>query len=217
MSEVAGTSLGVETSLKGASGIPVILASGSRFRADMLWAAGVEIEIKTAGVDEASVRDSLKAEGATAEDVAIALAELKALSVSRKRPEAFVIGADQMLECNGVWFEKPVDRDHAAATLHALSGRTHQLISAVVVAKAGSRIWHATQTVKMTMRPLTPEYIEAYLETVGPGVYESVGAYQLEGLGAQLFSGVEGDYFTVLGLPLLPVLDFMRTHGLLMR
>jgi septum formation protein len=203
--------------LKGPSDIPIILASGSRFRAEMLRAAGVEIEIKTAGVDEASVRDSLGAEGATTEDVAIALAELKALSVSRKRPDAFVIGADQMLECNGVWFEKPVDRDHAAATLQALSGKTHRLVSAVVVAKAGSRIWHTTQSVNMKMRSLTPAYIASYLDAVGPDVHDSVGAYQLEGLGGQLFHAVEGDYFTVLGLPLLPLLDFMRTHGLLMR
>ena len=216
MSDLKGGSLKAP-GLRGPSDLPIVLASGSRFRAEMLRAAGVEIEIKTAGVDEASVRDSLRAEGATAEEVAIALAELKALSVSRKRPEAFVIGADQMLECNGIWFEKPVDRDHAAATLKALSGRTHQLISAVVVAKGGSRIWHSTQAVTMKMRHLTPEYIAAYLDAVGPEVQESVGAYQLEGLGAQLFHAVEGDYFTVLGLPLLPLLEFIRTHGLLMR
>lgn len=203
--------------LKGPAGIPIVLASGSRFRAEMLRAAGVEIEIRTAGVDEGSVRDSLGAEGADTEEVAIALAELKALSVSRKRPEAFVIGADQMLECNGVWFEKPVDRDHAAATLQALSGRTHKLISAAVVAKGGSRIWHSTQSVTMKMRPLTPDYIQAYLDAAGPEVQNSVGAYQLEGLGAQLFHAVEGDYFSVLGLPLLPLLEFIRTHGLLMR
>lgn len=203
--------------LKGSSDTPVILASGSRFRAEMLRNAGVAFEVMTAGVDEASVRDSLRAEGATVEDVAIALAELKALSVSRKRPDAFVIGADQMLDCNGVWFEKPVDRDHAYASLQALSGREHTLISAVVVSRAGSRIWHTTQKVRMRMRTLSPEYISAYLDAVGEAAQDSVGAYQLEGLGGQLFSAVEGDYFTVLGLPLLPLLDFMRTHKILMR
>lgn len=203
--------------LRGPSDTPVILASGSRFRAEMLRNAGVTFEVMIAGVDEASVRDSLRAEGATVEDVAIALAELKALSLSRKRPDAFVIGADQMLDCNGVWFEKPVDRDHAHASLQALSGREHTLISAVAVSRAGSRIWHTTQKVRMRMRHLSPEYITAYLDAVGDAAQDSVGAYQLEGLGGQLFNAVEGDYFTVLGLPLLPLLDFMRTHKILMQ
>jgi len=201
--------------MRGSAEAPVILASGSRIRAEMLRNAGVGIEVMTAGVDEESVRDSLRAEGASATEVAIALAELKAISVSRKRPEAFVIGADQMLECNGIWFEKPRDRDHATASLTALSGKTHALISGAVVARGGSRIWHAADSARMRMRPLSPDTIAGYLDAAGPDVLNSVGVYQLEGLGAQLFQSVEGDFFTVLGLPLLQILDFLRTHGLL--
>lgn len=200
-----------------ASDMPVVLASGSRFRATLLRNAGVPFTVDIPGVDEGSVRDSLRAENATTEDVATMLAELKAVAISRKHPNALVIGSDQMLDCGGVWFEKPIDRDHAHATLTALSGKTHRLVTAVVVARAGSRIWHAMDSVTMRMRPLSDDYIARYLDTVGEDVFASVGAYQLEGLGAQLFTGVEGDYFTVLGLPLLPLLDFLRTHGVLAR
>lgn len=195
----------------------VVLASGSRFRAGLLRNAGVPFTIDVPGVDEGSVRDSLRAEQATTEDVATVLAELKAIAISRKHPDALVIGSDQMLDCGGVWFEKPVDRDHAQATLKALSGKTHRLVTAVVVARAGSRIWHAMDSVTMRMRPLSEDFIQQYLDVVGEGVFDSVGAYQLEGLGAQLFTGVEGDYFTVLGLPLLQLLEFLRTHGVLSR
>lgn len=200
-----------------AASTPVILASGSRFRAQMLQAAGVPFRVAVAGVDEAAVRESLGAEGATTEDVAIALGELKAVAVSRRHPDALVIGSDQMLDCNGVWFEKPVDRDHARATLTALAGREHRLVTSAVVARAGSRIWHTVQGVRMHMRPLSEDFVESYLDAVGEDARSSVGAYQLEGLGAQLFTVVEGDYFTVLGLPLLPLLDFLRVHGVLAR
>ncbi len=196
---------------------PIVLASGSWFRAEMLRNAGLSFEIDIPGIDEASVRESLGAEGASADDVAVALAELKAVSVSRRHPEALVIGSDQMLDCNGVWFEKPVDRDHARATLAALSGRDHRLATGVVVALAGARIWHTLDSVRMRMRPLSEEFIEGYLETMGDTVCESVGGYQLEGLGGQLFTAVDGDYFTVLGLPLLPLLEFLRVRGVLAR
>ncbi len=195
----------------------VVLASGSRFRADMLRAAGVPFGIDVPRVDEAAVRESMSAEGASAEEVAVALGELKALTVSRRQPDALVIGSDQMLDCNGVWFEKPVDRDHARASLAALAGRDHRLVTSAVVVRGGERIWHACQSVRMRMRPLSDDFIERYLDAVGDDVRSSVGAYQLEGLGAQLFVSVEGDYFTVLGLPLLPLLDFLRVHGVLAR
>jgi septum formation protein len=117
-----------------------------------------------------------------------------------------------MLECNGVWFDKPADRDHAAAHLAALSGRTHRLISSAVCVRDGARIWHHTAVATLTMRPLSRSFIDRYLEAAGPAVLRSVGAYQLEGLGAQLFSRIEGDYFTVLGLPLLPILAFLRDN-----
>ena len=194
-----------------------MLASGSRFRAAMLGQAGVHFAVDVPGIDEASVRDSLRAEGASADDVAVALAELKAISVSRRHGEALVIGSDQMLDCNGTWFEKPVDLDHAKATLRALSGKDHRLATGVVVARAGTRIWHTVDSVRMRMRPLSDDYIDRYVAAMGEEIHESVGGYQLEGLGAQLFTAVEGDYFTVLGLPLLPLLEFLRTHGVLAR
>lgn len=194
---------------------PVILASTSRWRAQMLRAAGVPFTVETSGVDEAAVRESLGAEGASAVEVAVALGELKALGVSRRHPAALVIGSDQMLDCNGVWFEKPVDMDHARATLKTLSGRDHQLATSVVVTRSGARIWHAVQTVRMRMRPLSDGFIESYLAAVGEEVCQCVGGYQLEGLGAQLFAAVEGDYFSVLGLPLLPLLDYLRTQRVL--
>ena len=198
-----------------AATLPVVLASGSRFRARLLQAAGVPFTVSVPRIDEAAVRESLGAEGASTEDVAIALGEMKAVAVSRRHPDALVIGSDQMLDCNGVWFEKPVDRDHARASLMAPAGREHRLVTSAVVARAGSRIWHTVQTVRMHVRPLSAGFIDAYLDAAGDEVCASVGAYQLEGLGAQLFTAVEGDYFTVLGLPLLPLLEFLRTHRVL--
>lgn len=195
----------------------LILASGSAIRAQLLRGAGLDFVIETAPVDEAEIRLALQAEGASTGDTAIALAEAKALRISRKRPGTLVIGCDQMLDCNGAWFEKPGDRDHARAHLQALRGRDHTLLSGVVVARDGQRIWHHLSTARLTVRPLSEDFIEAYLEAAGEAVLNSVGAYQLEGLGAQLFSRIDGDYFTILGLPLLPLLDFLRLHGILKR
>jgi len=195
----------------------LILASGSLIRAQLLRGAGLDFSIETAPVDEAEIRIALQAEGASAGDTAIVLAEAKALRVSRKRPGALVIGCDQMLDCNGVWFEKPGDRDHARAHLQALRGRDHTLSSGIVVARDGQRIWHHLSTARLSVRPLSEAFIEAYLDAAGEAVLNSVGAYQLEGLGAQLFSRIEGDYFTILGLPLLPLLDFLRLQGVLKR
>ena len=195
----------------------VILASASRTRQEMLSAAGVELEAIASAVDEDEVKRSLRQEGAPVGDVALALAELKAARVSRRNPGALVIGADQMLECGGQWFDKPADRDHAIATLTALSGKTHHLVSAAVVAEDGRRVWGQVDRVSLTMRPLSSAFIDAYLDQVGDGALSSVGAYQLEGLGAQLFTQVEGDFFTVLGVPLLPLLGYLRDRGVLLR
>lgn len=202
-----------EALLTGPAPQKLILASGSRIRAELLRNAGVDFEIQTAPVDEAEIRRSLQAEGATVGDAAIALAEAKAMRVSRRNPGALVIGCDQMLDCNGVWFEKPVDRDHARAHLQAFSGKTHRLQAGIVVARDGQRLWHNLSIASLTVRVLSPDFIEAYLDAAGEPILNSVGAYQLEGLGAQLFSRIEGDYFTILGLPLLPLLDFLRAHG----
>ena len=196
-----------------AAGAPLlVLASASTARARLLAEAGLAVRCQAAAVDEEGMKAALKAEGATPAQVAETLAELKAQRVASKCPGALVIGADQMLSCNEVWFDKPPDRDHAAAQLRALSGKTHTLWTTVCVVRNGSRIWHHNGAARLTMRTLSDAFIEAYLAAVGPAVTTSVGAYHLEGLGAQLFAKVEGDFFTILGLPLLPLLDFLRSN-----
>lgn len=194
---------------------PIILASGSRTRLDLLHNAGVPVAADPAAIDESAVKQALHADGAKAEDVAEALAEMKAQRASRRHPGALVIGADQMLDCNGIWFDKPSDLDHARAQLLALRGRTHVLISGAVAVRDGERLWHRTDRARLTMRPFSDAFLDVYLAQLGPAVLQSVGGYQLEGLGAQLFAKVEGDYFTILGLPLLPLLDYLRTCGVL--
>lgn len=193
----------------------VVLASASAIRRTLLTNAGVAVTIDPGSVDEDEVKQAMKKEGASATAVAETLAELKAMRVASRHGDAFVFGADSMLECNGIWFDKPADRDHAAAHLTALSGRTHRLISSAVCVRNRARIWHHTAIALLTMRPLSRAFIESYLDAAGPAVQRSVGAYQLEGLGAQLFSKIEGDYFTVLGLPLLPILAFLRDNQVL--
>ncbi len=191
---------------------PVILASASPSRLRLVAEAGLDIPSEAALVDEAEVKTALSAEGADAAQAAETLAELKARRVARRHAGALTIGADQILECNDVWFDKPADLAHAAAHLRSLSGRSHSLISAVCVVRDGARLWHHIDRARLVMRPLTDTFIEAYLAALGERALQSVGAYQLEGLGVQLFSRVEGDYFTILGLPLLPLLDFLRNH-----
>lgn len=143
------------------------------------------------------------------------MAEAKALAVAARHPGATVLGADQLLACDGVWFDKPADRAGAAATLRRLGGRTHKLISAVVAVRGGAVAWRHAATAQLTMRALDDDAIDAYLDACGAAVLGAVGAYHLEGRGAQLFSRIEGDYFTILGLPLLPVLAFLRAENLL--
>lgn len=192
----------------------LVLASASASRSSILRQAGLSITQEAAGVDEDMVKQSLRSEGADAAHVALTLADLKAQHISRRFPDAFVIGADQMLECNDVWFDKPPDIAHARGHLEALRGKTHELITAAVVVRAGARIWQHVDRASLTMRPFSDAFIDDYLATVGEEVCSTVGAYRLEGIGAQLFSRVEGDFFTILGLPLLPLLDFLRGHGI---
>jgi septum formation protein len=198
---------------------PLILASGSPARARMLREAGVEIEVQKPQVDEDEIKASYRGEGADVIDTAIALAEMKALSVSRRvmkaDPGRYVLGSDQMLECDGIWFDKPADLAAARAQLRALRGRAHHLVSAAVLAKDGQRIWHHVDRAELVMRDFSDAFLDDYLSKVGADVLNSVGAYHLEGLGAQLMSRVRGDFFTVLGLPLLPVLAILRSHGML--
>jgi septum formation protein len=191
----------------------VVLASASPIRRRLLEAAAVAVEAVPARVDEASLREGLDAEGATPRDTADALAEFKARKVSGRVPEAIVLGCDQVLECDGARFDKAGTLDEARARLRALSGKTHQLHAAVVAYRAGQPLWRVVPTVRLTMRPLTDEAIDAYLAEAGEGVLGSVGCYEFEGLGARLFTAYAGDYFSILGLPLLPVLDFLRNQG----
>ncbi len=191
----------------------VVLASASRSRLDLLRRAGLRLRADPARVDESEVKASLRAERADAAAAAETLAELKASKVSLRAPGALVIGADQILECEGRWFDKPPDRARAAEHLRALGGKTHALVTAVCAVRDGVRIWHHGEAPRLTMRPLDEAFIESYLEAAGPEVLKTVGAYRLEGLGAQLVTKVSGDYFTILGLPLLPLLGFLREHG----
>ena len=195
--------------------MPLILASASRSRARMLEAAGVAFEIATPQVDEGAVKAELKSQGATALQCAETLARLKAKAISDKRKGALVIGADQMLECDGAWFDKPEDLAGARRHLERLAGRTHALPTAVAVMLDGVGLWAGTGEPRLTMRPLSEAFITSYLQQVGHGALSSVGAYQLEGLGAQLFSHIDGDFFTILGMPLLPLLAFLRGKGIL--
>ena len=196
------------------SGTPpsVVLASASPSRRLLLANAGVTFTVEPAPVDEAEVKAALRAEQASPSAVAETLAELKALHVSRRHPGALVIGADQMLECEGVWLDKPQSMDQAAEHLRLLSGKPHVLLSSVCVVQAGQRLWHHNEGARLTMRRFGEDFISSYLQKIGDIALQSVGAYQLEGLGAQLFAKVEGDYFTILGLPLLPLLSFLRNH-----
>jgi septum formation protein len=191
----------------------VVLASASTARRAMLEAAGVAVEMMPARVDEAGIKASLAAEGAPTAAAAEALAEVKAMRISRRYPGRLVLGADQMLECSGAWFDKPADRPAAAAQLEALSGREHRLVSCVVAALDGSRIWHHTDEAVLRMRQLSAGFIAWYLDAVGDEALMTVGVYRVEGLGAQLFSRIAGDHFTIQGMPLLPVLGFLRERG----
>ena len=193
----------------------VLLASTSRTRISLLMAAGVPVEAHPPGVDEAAVKQALRAEGASPEAAAEARAELKATRLSLRRPEALVVGADQMLDCENRWFDKPDDRAAARRQLLELRGRRHRLISAVVMMQNGVRLWHHTAGATLTMRAFSEAFLDTYLEKAGPAILSSVGAYQLEGLGSQLFSAIDGDHFTILGLPLLPLLEMFRQHGVI--
>ena len=193
----------------------LVLASGSASRRRLLEAAGVPFEAATAAVDEDEVKLAMKAEGADAFAVAEALAELKAQRVSPRFPGALVLGADQMLVCEGAWFDKPTDLAGAAEHLRRLAGRPHHLLTALCLLHDGTRIWHHRDRAELTMRPLSEAAIQGYLAEVGAAALGSVGGYQLEGRGIQLFQSISGDFFGILGLPLLPLLDMLRNHGVI--
>ena len=191
---------------------PLILASQSRARQGLLFNAGISFEAIPAEIDERAVQQS--AGLAAPDDIAALLAREKALSVSMRQPGKFVIGADQTLALGSRLFSKPTGRAQAAEQLRALAGHSHELHSAVAVARDGKILFEATSVARMTMRRLAEAEIEAYLDEAGEAVTSSVGAYQLEGLGIHLFEQIDGDHFTILGLPLLQLLAFLRSQRL---
>lgn len=195
----------------------LVLASGSITRRDMLMAAGVPVETVKPAVDERAVEAPLLASGESPARIALALAVAKASAVSAQQPDRLVLGADQTLACAGEAFHKPADRAAAGRQIAALAGCDHELHSAFALVRAGELLAKGHQTARLTMRPLTPGFIDAYLDAVGGTALSSVGGYQIEGLGAQLFERIEGDHFTILGLPLLLVLAALRDLSVLAR
>lgn len=193
----------------------LVLASGSKIRSDLLRNAGIRLEVDPAGIDERAVEAPLMEAGVLPEDIALILAEAKANDVSERRKEDLVIGADQVLAFEGRRYTKPEDMEAARRQLLAFSGQTHTLLSAVVLSRNGVAIWRHVSAAHLTMRELTPSFVGHYLADVGTAALSSVGAYQLEGMGVQLFERIDGDYFTVLGLPLLPLFAELRRLGVL--
>ncbi|MCP8938651.1 Maf family protein [Alsobacter sp. SYSU M60028] len=192
---------------------PLVLASRSAARIAMLEAAGLPVEPCPADIDERGLERDARAAGADASGVAVALARAKALDVAARRPGRLVLGADQTLAMDAVVLHKPESRADAARQLAALSGRAHALHAAAAVVRDGTVLFETVETARMTMRTLTPAMISLYLEAAGDAVLGSVGAYQLERLGVHLFERIEGDHFTILGLPLLKLLAFLRGAG----
>lgn len=190
----------------------VVLASASPIRFELLKNAGVDVERQATNFDERPLKEKARLEGWPAKRLALNLAEAKARTVPRE--DAFIIGADQVLEWSGRLLDKPISKDEAKVHLGLLSGQTHHLHSAVVVVRHGHVVFTHVEQVDMTMRSLSEEQIDHYLHCAGDQVLDTVGAYKLEALGAQLMTKVAGDYFSVLGLPLLPLLGFLRQNGI---
>jgi septum formation protein len=193
----------------------LILASASASRQAVLRAAGLTFAIQPAHIDEAEVKRAARGDGASAEQAALLLAELKARRVASDEPGALVIGADQILVCDDQWFDKPADGPAAAVQLRALRGRAHALATAVVCVRDGQRVWQHVAQPCLTMRSFSDPFLDDYLTAEGDAVTTTVGAYRLEGYGVHLFERIEGEHSTVLGLPLLELLGFLRHYGVL--
>ena len=194
----------------------LILASQSAGRIAMLRAAGVEVEAHAPLVDEDSIRQAMAADGAKARDIADALAEAKARKLSRKFPTDLVLGCDQILvAAEGQLLDKPYCPETAKTHLAMLSGKSHRLLSAAVICEAGEPVWRIVDTAQMTMRPLSDAFIDDYVALYWEHIRHSVGCYRIEAEGAQLFASTSGSQFTIIGMPLLPILDYLRIRGLL--
>jgi septum formation protein len=193
----------------------LVLASASRSRQMLLRAAGVSFRVSAADINEDTLIADLAAQGAEAASVAVALAEQKAVMVSRRSPGDLVLGGDSVLAFEGDLVSKCRDLEGLRTLLRRLSGKTHYLLSAACLARDGAALWHHVSRARLTMRVLSDAFLEGYLATEGETVLSCVGGYRYEGPGAQLFEQVEGDYFTILGLPLLPVLAALRAQGIL--
>jgi septum formation protein len=191
----------------------LILASASDVRQTLLANAGLSFRAEATAIDEAEIKHAARTGGDTAKQAATTLAGLKAQRVAMRSPDAVVIGADQILECEGQWFDKPTDREAARRQLLALRGRTHMLATAVVCQRGEQRLWHYLAQPRLTMRAFCDGFLDDYLTAEGHRVLSSVGAYRLEGLGIHLFERIEGEHTAILGLPLLPLLGFLRQHG----
>ena len=195
--------------------VPIILASGSAIRAQLLKNAAVPFEVQVARVDEDSIKAALLAEGASPRDIADALAEAKARKISSKMPEHMVLGCDQVLDFEGEIISKPKSRDDAFDQLCAMRGNRHMLLSAAVIYKDGQPIWRHVGQVRLRMRDASDRYLQDYLDRNWDSVQHAVGAYKLEEEGVRLFSRIDGDYFNVLGMPLLELLNYLTLQGVI--
>lgn len=193
----------------------IILASGSEIRATLLRNAGVPFQVSVPRIDEDALKSALLAEGATPRDVADTLAEMKAQKVATRNPGALVIGCDQVLEVGGTLLSKPESPAEAMVQLSSLQGKTHRLLSAVVIYQDGSPLWRHVGTVRLTMHDRSQAWLSDYVDRNWHSIQSAVGAYKLEEEGVRLFSRIEGDYFTVLGLPLLELLSYLSLRGTL--
>ncbi len=191
---------------------PIILASGSYIRAQILKEAGVPFQVISKPVDEAAIKTAMLSEGARLRDIADALAEAKSVRISRKEA-GLVIGADQIMTMDGQLFDKPPTVDAARERLLSMRGKPHKLIGAMVISDGGAPVWRHVSVVTLYVREFSDDWLEHYIAAEGPLLTKSVGAYRFEGLGAQLFSKVDGDSFSIMGLSLLPLLDYLRERG----
>ena len=188
----------------------LILASQSVARKNMLDAAGVSYTALPADLDEDSITKNETKKGEAPQSIALTLATAKASAIAKENPDALVIGSDQILECDGKMLSKAANENQAREKLKSLRGKTHHLISAVCVAKGDSILWQAVQTANLTMHDFDDAFLDDYIKKAGIALTRSVGAYELESLGVNLFEKIEGDYFTILGMPLLPLLTYLR-------